>query len=302
MSLRNKKQRPHGLPTPETADGMFRRLLREQVDVVLKNEERTQKSSAKGLHDIRIAFRRMRTLAVTFGELDPVFLKRLDRQIAKVCDALGAARDLDVWMDLFRSLIQDGELDGISPKEQKSILAFFRLDRARLAHAAVEADEYRKVKQKLAGYLADDPPVRKKKRPSAMQLVARRTLVVRKLIASRYRQVGHFSKGPAHDLRRAGRRLRYLAEFFAQDISAEYVRAGHWITKAQAALGKVHDDDSALELTRHIPSGKTRAAVRKVLHKHRREQIRKFKSAWRRYADKPLQKKWAAQLDALSAE
>ena len=113
--------------------------------------------------------------------------------------------------------------------------------------------------------------------------------------------MGSYSKGPAHDLRRAGRRLRYLAEFFAEDLGPACVRAGKWITKAQAALGKVHDCDSALELSRDLPSGAARAAVRRALRKRRAAQLRKFKTAWRRYADPRLQQAWRARLEAAAA-
>jgi len=99
-------------------------------------------------------------------------------------------------------------------------------------------------------------------------------------------------------LRRAGRRMRYLSEFFAPRLGSACVRAGKWITKAQAALGKVHDCDSALELSKDLPTGRAQVAVRRALKKRRAAQLRKFKTAWRHFADRRLQKAWLARLEA----
>ena len=138
--------------------------------------------------------------------------------------------------------------------------------------------------------------------PPPAAYAARRILKVRALVAERYGRVGNFSKGPAHDLRRSGRRLRYLSEFFAADLGRESVRAGRWITQAQAALGKVHDCDSALEFSRDLPAGGARTAVQRHLRRRRAAQLRKFKAAWRHYADRRLQQAWRARLGKWAGE
>lgn len=278
------------------ADQALRRLLAQQWAVVLRNDERMRQGSAAGLHDIRIALRRMRTLTATFQKLDAKALKRLDKQLAKMCDDLGDIRDLDVWMELFRQMDKSGELQDIPVKERRDIIHAFQLDRANMAGRVMEGKRYDQVKKKTAAYLAAGRIPRRDRLPSVVELAARRTLIVRALVAERYKRVGNFSKGPAHDLRRAGRRLRYLTEFFAADMGPEFIRAGHWITKAQSALGKVHDCDSALLLLRVIPSGGTRKILRRALQQRRRAQLDKFKTAWARYADKRLQEKWEARL------
>ena len=61
----------------ESADGLLRHLLAQQLAVIGKNEPRAWKGSVEGLHDMRVALRRMRSLAMTFEPLDPVFLGRL---------------------------------------------------------------------------------------------------------------------------------------------------------------------------------------------------------------------------------
>lgn len=286
----------------ETADGVLRRHLAEQLAVVVKSEKRATKGSVEALHDLRVALRRIRSLAITFAELDPEFLGRLDRRVAKVCDRMGNARDLDVWIELFRSMVKEGGLDRVALQERRAVLVVLRRERTRLAAEALADVTFGRVKIMLRKFLRQRRPVRRKKIPAPDVFVARRMRVVRKLVAERYRKAGNFSRDPAHNLRRAGRRLRYLSEFFAAQLGPVCVRAGKWITKAQAALGKVHDCDSALELSQDLPSGAARAAVRRALKKRRAVQLRKFKTAWRHYADRRLQKTWLARLEAVASE
>ncbi len=294
-----KRARPR--PKAETADQALRRHLAAQWAVVAQNEKKARGGSVEALHNIRVALRRMRSLTTTFAKLDEDFLAVLDKRISKVCDRMGDARDLDVWIELFRELVAAGGTQGVPARDRRQVLALLRRQRTRLAAEALECSLFRRVKKMIRERLCRRRPERRKKLPPPEAFAARRMLAVRALIAERHARVGNFSKGPAHDLRRAGRRLRYLAEFFAEDLGRASVRAGHWITKAQAALGKVHDCDSALELSQELPSGAARAEVRRALRKRRAAQLRKFKAAWRRYADRRLQKAWQARLEAAAA-
>ena len=296
------KKRARPRPKAETADQALRRHLAAQWAVVAANEKKARGGSVEALHDIRVALRRMRSLTTTFAKLDEDFLAVLDKRVSKVCDRMGDARDLDVWIELFRELVAAGGTQGVPARDRRQVLALLRRQRTRLAADALDCSLFRRVKKMIRERLRRRRPERRKKLPPPEAFAARRMLAVRALVAERHGRVGNFSKGPAHDLRRAGRRLRYLSEFFAEDLGRESVRAGHWITKAQAALGKVHDCDSALELSQELPSGAARAEVRRALRKRRAAQLRKFKAAWRRYADRRLQKAWKARLDKWAAE
>lgn len=295
------KRKPPRARRAESADAALRRLLAEQFAVVAANEPRAHQGSVKGLHDIRVALRRMRTLAATFWPLDPAFLAQLDKRASKVCDRMGDARDLDVWIELFGSLEQAGGLDEIPLRERRAVRKALREARTRLTDEALACGAFRRVKQLVRQRLRQRLPRRASPPPPVEALAARRMLAVRELIGERHRKVGGFSSKPAHDLRRSGRRMRYLTEFFAKRLGPECVRAGKWITKAQAALGKMHDCDNALELSRELPTGKARAAVRRGLKKHRAAQLAKFKVAWRRYANRRLQQTWHKRLEATAA-
>lgn len=297
MARRSSRKPAVRRPVPHTAVAVLRRHLAEQLAVVAANEPSAAQGSVEALHDVRVALRRMRSLMATFQKLDREVLEKLDRRIAKVCDRLGEARDMDVWIDLFRGLMKAGGLDNMPARDRRAVLAVLRRQRMHLATDALACGLFRRVKSELRAWLRR-PVRRRKSAPAPEVFMAKRMLAVRGLIEERHRRVGNFSKGPAHDLRRAGRRLRYLTEFFAPRFGSACVRSGRWITKAQAALGKVHDCDSALELSRGLPSGAARIAVRRALKKRRAAQLRKFKAAWRRYADPRLQRAWRVQLEA----
>jgi|GEM_PF-749079 CHAD domain-containing protein len=282
----------------ETADRTLRRLLAAQLAIVRTREPTARRGSVEALHDVRVALRRMRSLTTTFAKLEPKFLADLDDRLSRTCDRMGDARDLDVWIELFRDLAASGGAAELSGRDQRRILAAWRRRRTQLAAEALACGPFRRTKKMLREFLRGRPPRRADPPPAPAACAARRILKMRELVAKRYARVGNFSKGPAHDLRRAGRRLRYLSEFFAADLGRECVRAGRWITKAQAALGKVHDCDNALELSRELPAGRAGTAVRRHLRKRRAAQLRKFKAAWRRYADRRLQKAWQTRLEA----
>ena len=286
----------------ETADQTLRRLLAAQFALVREREPAARRGSVAALHDVRVALRRMRSLTTTFAKLEPKFLADLDARLAKTCDRMGDARDLDVWIELFRDLVAAGGAGSLSGRDQRRILAELRRRRTELAAEALVCGPFRRTKQMLGEFLRGRRRERRKAPPPPAAHAARRILKVRELIAARYGRVGDFSKGPAHDLRRAGRRLRYLSEFFAADLGRESVRAGRWITQAQAALGKVHDCDSALEFSRDLPAGGARTAVQRHLRRRRAAQLRKFKAAWRHYADRRLQQAWRARLGKWAGE
>ncbi len=184
--------------------------------MIAKNEPQAVKGSVEALHRIRVALRRMRSLAMTFSKLDGVFLDRLNRRASKVCDRMGGARDLDVWIDLYRSMMKVGGLQGVLSRDRRAVMGVFRRERTRLAAEALTCGTFRRVKEMLRKYLRRRRPVRRKKPPSPEAFVARRMLVVRRTDRGAV-PAGRefFASDPAHDLRRAGRRLRYLSEFFA---------------------------------------------------------------------------------------
>ena len=124
----------------ETADQTLRRLLAAQLAVVRAREPAARRGSVAALHDVRVALRRMRSLTTTFAKLEPKFLADLDARLSKTCDRMGDARDLDVWIELFRGLVAAGGAGSLSLRDRRRILAALRRRRTELAAAALACD------------------------------------------------------------------------------------------------------------------------------------------------------------------
>jgi CHAD domain-containing protein len=76
-----------------------RKVLREQLDVMLANEDGSRiGDDIEHVHDMRVAVRRMRTATRLFGDYyRRGSIKRFQKELRDVGRALGAVRDLDVF-------------------------------------------------------------------------------------------------------------------------------------------------------------------------------------------------------------
>lgn len=89
----------------------YMRDLLAQREVVWRNEQ------LEGVHQIRVAARRLRTALQTFGSLwDPELVRRHSRYLANFADTFGVARDLDVMI-----VYLEGQLHG-AHRERRSAL------------------------------------------------------------------------------------------------------------------------------------------------------------------------------------
>ncbi len=76
-----------------------RKILREQMDVMLANEAGSRLGDdIEHVHDMRVAVRRMRAAFRLFGGyFQPEAIKRFEKDLRKTGRALGTVRDLDVF-------------------------------------------------------------------------------------------------------------------------------------------------------------------------------------------------------------
>lgn len=79
--------------------------LRQQLHELLRNLPGTRAGDdVEALHDMRVASRRLRSALSVFAEAYPARrFKPLEKQVAKVTDALGAVRDADVLIEFMES-------------------------------------------------------------------------------------------------------------------------------------------------------------------------------------------------------
>ena len=198
------------------------------------------------IHQMRIAVRRLRScIALADGIVAPETLESLKHETRWALDALGPARDLDVFAletlpaverDLSRSTTGDP-----AAADALARLARRTAARRRVAHAAAVdcVTSPRFTRFVLASAAATIPPAPGPARPPAPGAEDARPYAAR-LIEKRARRLAKAARALAqggveerHAIRIAAKKLRYATEFFATLFPAKRARA---YRKALAAL------------------------------------------------------------------
>jgi len=95
--------------------------IRQQLDEMLANLPGTKAGDdIEALHDMRVASRRLRAaLSVFAAAFPPGPFRKMEREVARVTDALGAVRDGDVQLEFLQSV-----LDSAPESERVGLTAF----------------------------------------------------------------------------------------------------------------------------------------------------------------------------------
>jgi CHAD domain-containing protein len=207
-----------------------------------------QAASPEPLHDYRVALRRTRT---ALGQIRGVFaeepLEAFRREFGWLAQVTGPRRDHDVLaasLEEYLAELPSWVQDGLAP------LSRFIIERE--AHeqeelvAALDSDRYRRLlrgwERFLARRRAASPVPQNAARP--IRAVARECLLrAARQVAKRAEGVGRETPdGEVHRLRIAGKKLRYLLEFFSGFFSRREVeRLVRSLKDLQDALGAYHD-------------------------------------------------------------
>ncbi len=220
-------------------------------------------SDIEGVHDMRVASRRLRSALRDFAPL----LQRGKRRLApmrndlkKIADTLGAVRDQDVAIMALEKLAAD------APAEIAAnilLLADERRNaretaRARLSEAITE-EALDKLQGEFAGAL--DHALRSKRggRKSGKDRKAARSVSFREagrdITRSRFEELRNLSESlyrpfttePLHQMRIAAKRLRYALELFAPCWEALDASVAEEVAEMQTSLGELHDCDVWIE-------------------------------------------------------
>ncbi len=207
-------------------------------------------SDAAGVHDMRVASRRLRSALKDFN---PFFKgRKVDRAVKSlkgIADALGAVRDDDVAI---------AELEKLASKAPSKVAGGIRQfvamrnenrDAARVALAEAIANDRlallrSEFDEALAAALKPRVTAGPTFRESGKKIISERLEECGKLAGSLYRP---FDVKAIHELRIASKRLRYALDLFAacsvEDLSA-YEKE---VASMQGSLGDLHDCDVWIE-------------------------------------------------------
>jgi CHAD domain-containing protein len=260
--------------TPElTCAEAFRVVARNCLRQLVANEPAMLGGDEEALHQMRIALRRVRAAISTFSEiLADSECDRIKGELKWITGALGAARDLDVFV-----------AEAVLPLrrqnvEQAGVAELCRAIEARRTAArdhaveAVRSQRFRSLVLEAAQWAMSGPWSKSKDdllrlrraRPVAALAgdeLARR----RKKIVKRGQALRQLAAPERHKLRIAGKKMRYAIEFFAAAFpggkNAKRCEAALSVLKdLQDALGALNDIAARENLVSEIALAKGRSA------------------------------------------
>ncbi|RPH72440.1 MAG: CHAD domain-containing protein [Myxococcaceae bacterium] len=194
------------------------------------------------VHDARVATRRLRGALALFGDRKRV--RRADRVVQTLQDALGDVRDVHVQLDAFTAIAEKAApLERTALRHVRDHLAARlpgRADELRSAIPRWQQDglqalgrlEQLKPRGKLGGHRLRGRLVADLENLEARLLDAQRDP----------------SATPMHELRKTVKRFRYALELLAPAMPTEIEEILGALTPLQETLGTLHDTDVRLEL------------------------------------------------------
>jgi CHAD domain-containing protein len=197
------------------------------------------------LHDLRVSVRRTRSGLKAFpGIFRPAPLARFAPGFGWVQQATGPARDLDVQLlefgDELRKLTPDAA-ERLTPL--RTLLEGKHRDAHRQTERALRSVRFARLLDRWRGFLDDPPPGPDAGRP-ILDVASERIWRAYRRVVKRGRRITPASPPEdLHTLRKRGKELRYLLEFFAPIYpSGDVAPLVRELKKLQDNLGAFQDD------------------------------------------------------------
>ena len=237
-------------------------ILRKHYGVFLANEQGTRLGEdIEGLHDMRVAARRLRAAMSAFAAVLPTTMERLRTELGWVAAVLGDVRDLDVQIERMAEwreglvVEQAVALDVVEEiLRQRWLLARKRM------LVALDSRRYERFVERFAATLRRGAPPRFV--PGREPIL----LVSPGLLRKRYRQLRRLgdpirpASPPAdyHILRIAAKKLRYGLEFTGPVYGKPAIAFSARVTALQDILGLHQDAEIAINTLREMATARGR--------------------------------------------
>lgn len=215
----------------------------------------------EGVHDMRVATRRLRSALRDFAPLmDKRPLKRIKKDLKQLADALGAVRDEDVAIVALKKLLTSAD----TPQIKKGIKALIaerqsvREEKQLDLMTALAVTTLANLQENFG--LALDEAIRGTTQAQEMsfgeagsETVSESLQEFLDLGASLYKP---FDVEELHELRIAAKRLRYAIELFTSCWGEVITPYAEQIAEIQSHLGELHDCDVWIENLGKVLIGK----------------------------------------------
>ncbi|MBI1205783.1 MAG: CHAD domain-containing protein [Azospirillum sp.] len=252
-----------------TAEDALARILRSCLAQLLGNETCAVKGAdPEGIHQMRVAIRRMRSALSVFRSLLPLEqYAGLVEEIRWLAAALGPARDWDVFHDelLAPARLAFAEVPD-SAEDLKALAIAAKTQRERgyaEARAAILSPRYTALVLTLARWLETRGWRGQPVTAESARLFNPVTALADRLLARRHKrarkagaELASLSAEQRHRLRIALKKLRYAVEFFRTLYDEKSVRRYlERLTELQDALGHLNDVATAARLLSTLHQG-----------------------------------------------
>jgi CHAD domain-containing protein len=278
-------RRPDGSSLSETSSiaSAFSFLATPVVtEAVQRARELSTQSDAEGFHQLRIAFRKLRALYWAYSPyLGEEVVAQATEQFRQLAEVAGATRDWDIAGDLLEAAQKSGA--SIEP-----LVAAAREKRAQAvvhSQTMIRSDDVEAFlndvllrAQTTLQSSCNELPIREFAKERVR--LAQRALQKRSRRATRSEAV---HEEELHDVRKAGKKLRYLLEFFQPVVKNGHGRTIKELTSVQNKLGQFNDIAASEALIRSATFNEVPfEVVQKSLQWLEKQKCRRMRAASRR--------------------
>ena len=243
--------------------------LSTQRDALRSAGEASRRGDPEGVHDLRVAIRRIRSALATFRPLvDESVTEPVRAQLRWAADELGQARDAEIVVDRVRRWLDVGP--GLTGGKDAERLLFADVEQARhLAHAQVgavlSAPRYAATLAAVDRIVVDPPLTDEAGRPArdvATAYVRRDAHRLWRAVARASAEQDPDARAPLlHEVRKAAKRLRYAAEAASAYADVDLEAVADAAADIQTTLGDHHDAVVTMSAVRAIATSHGDAAV-----------------------------------------
>jgi inorganic triphosphatase YgiF len=247
-----------------TLDDAIAAIGRQCLSQVIRNEAATLAGDPEGIHQARVAIRRLRSfLSAVKPSLPAEAYRRVTDELKWLGNAMGDARNWDVFTSKLLPPVADAEKNGHDIDKLEHVAEQARDKAHEQAEGAIRSDRYTRSLLDLGGWFESrgwrDQPVTKKSarlmspvHREAPRILKRQWRQVRK----RSRKFKRLDTAGRHKLRIAIKKMRYTTEFLAGLFGKDDVKAfTSRLKPLQDELGHLNDVRMAHRLLEKVRTG-----------------------------------------------
>ena len=242
-----KADTPNGLPHDGTAQAHFSHYAAPLIDNALACAAALKSNpDAEVLHKLRVSLRRLRTLLWAYRPLLNEQFDNQQRALFKFyANAAGKTRDWDILIGLLEAMgdEQDQSGEALHAEREKTLETSRQtLEQTDVKHALHDA---LKEANRQLNTAHERTPLPK--------FARKRVAAAQKSMSKRMKHAAHAKRSDYasyHEVRKAGKKLRYLTEFFEPMLAKKQLKAVKPLKKLQKRFGALNDVVASEQLLR----------------------------------------------------